>query len=208
MKKLMYILCVFAALLFISNVNAQVIRFSPNQSYESYTGVAADTASGTTAKNFDIYVGKDYLYSYEVQVTADSAGDGTDFTVQLYGSNDESSWVTVGDAATWGVSSSTDTVMRFTNIPSSESHGVASYTITTATATDYVNGVHDSVTIDNYSIDDTLTIAQRVATVAAQTITVTKQFPVGWRYLRLTFTGASAGTKGEIERITAIIRKD
>jgi hypothetical protein len=218
MKRLINILLILAATCFIAN--SQVITFKPNVFYESYTGVAGDTAKSTTAKNFDIYVGKTFLYYYDVQVSADSAGDGTDFTVQLYGSNDNSNWYTVGSSQTWYVSE-TDTIMQFTNYPSSESWGVAEYAITTAAhaitkpeRTDYVNGFIDSVDVDDWLVDDTITVAAdtfnvaaQTHTVAAQTYTITKQYPVGWRYLRVTFTGGGASAKCEIELITAAIRR-
>lgn len=213
MKRIMFILSVVAALLFVSNVNAQVIRLGKDITYASYTGVAGDTAKTTTAKYFSIFVNKDYLYHYEVQVSVDSSGDGTNFSVQLSGSMDESNWYTIGSAITYGVVS-TDTVMRFTNIPTAETWTVAQHTITTATATDYHNGQlarYDTSAggeVASYRLDDTVTAAARTATVAAQTYTINKTLPVGWRYLRIGFTGAGSGARCEIERITCVIRRN
>ena len=212
MKRLVNILMIFAALLFVANVDAQVIRLTGNTIYDSYTGVAGDTAKSTTEKTFDIYVGKDYLYYYEVQASVDSAGDGTNFTVRIKGSNDESNWYNVGSAITYGVTS-TDTVMRFHNIPDAETWSIAA-------ATDYHDIDYQAANIyHNYDtsaggysvINDTVTVAAKTATdtvtVSARAYTITKDFPVGWRYLRLSFTGAGAAAKCELELLTVAIKR-
>ena len=195
-------------------VSAQTVFLRSNQFYESYTGVAGDTASGTTAKNFDIQVSKGVMYFYDVAVTADSSGDASNFSVQLSGSNDNSNWYTIGDAITWYVTSSTDTVIRFTNMTS----------ISTSTSIAATSDYHDldyPLKYEYHAFDsatgvattwvDTVSIAAAVVTdtvtVGARTITETITEPsVGWRYLRVGFTGAGAGAKGEIERLTVAIR--
>lgn len=204
MKRLINILLILAAFAFVAN--SQVIRFNSNEFYKSYTGVDGDTASGTTAKNFDIYVGKNFLYYYDIQASCDSAGDASDFTVQIYGSNDESNWYTVGDAQTWYLSE-TDTVLQFTNYPSSESISIAAFAITKPERTDYINGLIDSIDVDDWLVDDTITVTADTFNVAAQTHTLTKQYPVGWRYLRITFTGGGSDAKMELEELTACLRK-
>lgn len=190
MKKLVLIISLFAA--FLVTANAQVIRLSQSQVYETYThSSTTDTIAGTTEKTFDIFVNKDYLYYYEIQATLDSLGDGTDITVRAKGSNDESNWYNVGSAVTWGVSSSTDTVIRLQNIPDAETWAIGSYNI----YHDY-----DTSAGGNSIVNDT-------ATVAAQTYTITKDFPVGWRYLRLSCTGGGAGAGGDLVTLTVAIRK-
>jgi len=193
MKRLIIFLLSVAALLWVlqPEVDAQVLRLGANQIYASYTGAAGDTAKSTTAKNFDIFLGKGFMYYYDVQVSADSSGDGTNFSVQLSGSNDESNWYTVGSAQTWAVSS-TDTIMRFTNMSS------VSTSISIAAANLY--HAYDSATGVATTWVDTVT-------VGAQTITETlTESSVGWRYLRVGFTGAGAGARMELGSITVAIR--
>jgi len=188
MKKLMFFL---AVILFAAQVDSQVLRLDKNQTYESYTGVAGDTAKSTTAKTFDIFVNKTGMYYYDVQASLDSAGDGTNFTCQLQGSNDETNFYNVGDAQTWYVSS-TDTVLRFTNMTS------VSTSATIAAATDY--HAYDTSAGGSSIIADTVTIG-------ARTITETLTEPsVGWRYLRLSLTGAGANAKCELELLSVAIR--
>lgn len=237
MKKLMFLFIAITALLwaFQPEANAQVISLNPNQIWESYTGAAGDTAKSTTAKNFDIYVAKKSMYYYDIQVSADSSGDGTNFSVQLSGSNDNSNWYTVGSAQTWAVSS-TDTIMRFTNMSSvSTSTSIAATSDyverTLATTFDYVERTYeeaniyhaydsatgvsdtwvDTVTVASYAVADTITLGERVIadtiTVGARTITETlTESSVGWRYIRVGFTGAGAGARMELGGITVAIR--
>jgi len=205
MKKIVFLLACIAAFVFVADIQGQVIRLNPNQAYESYTGVAGDTASATTAKTFDIFVNKTAMYYYDVQASIDSAGDGSDFTLQLQGSNDETNFYNVGSSQTWYVSTS-DTVVRFSNSPSSEAWVVAAHTRTTAATNDY--HAFDSATGVSTTWVDTTTIAARVETVAEQTYTITKQYPVGWRYLRLSATGGGADAKCELELLTVAIRED
>lgn len=213
MKKLMFLFIAIATFLLAFEADAQVIRLNSNQTWASYTGAAGDTAKTTTAKNFDIFVAKGYMYYYDVGVSADSSGDGTNFSVQLSGSNDESNWYTVGSAQTWYVSE-TDTIMRFTNMTS------VSTSTSIAATTDYHdldyparNLYHDYDTSAGGSsiVNDTVSLPAFVltdtVTVGAQTITETlTESSVGWRYLRVGFTGAGAGARMELGGITIAIR--
>jgi len=212
MKRLIFLLAI--ALVWAMSARAQVITFRAGQTYASYTGTAADTAEGTTAKNFDIFLGKDFMYYYDVAVTADSSGDGSNFSVQLSGSNDNTNWYTIGDAVTWYLTSSVDTVIRFTNA------STVTTSTTIAAATDY-HDIDYPLRYEYHDLDtaadggavfnDTVTVPAFVTTdtvtIGARTITETLTEPsVGWRYLRVGFTGAGADAHAEIEYITVAIR--
>lgn len=213
MKKLMFLFIAIATFLLAFQVDAQVIRLSGNQIYDSYTGAAGDTAKSTTAKNFDLFIAKGYMYYYDVQVSADSSGDGTNFSVQLSGSNDESNWYTVGSALTWYVTTS-DTLLRFTNMTSvSTSTSIAAtldyhdldyaarYEYHAFDTTSTGNAMYaDTVTIPAYVVTDTVTVGARTIT---ETLT---ESSVGWRYLRVGFTGAGAGARMELGSISIAIR--
>ena len=166
---------------------------------------ANKTVSGTTEQTVTFLVDVDYIYRYAFQVQADSAGDGTDITVRIKGSNDGTNFINVGDAVTYGVTS-TDTVINFTNVPTSESHGVASHTVTTAATADY--HAYDTTNLTGGVYADTVTVGARVNTVAAQTITITTQWPVMYRYLRVSFTGAGAGAGATIDATYLVVRRD
>lgn len=211
MKRLIGILMILAA--FVWTSNAQTIHLGSNQLYESYTATAADTAKSTTEKTFDIFVGKGFMYYYDVQVDADSAGDGSNFTVRLKGSNDESNWYNVGDAVTWYVTDE-DTLIRFTNMTSvstSTSYGASTdyhdfdfplryeyHDMDTCSDGDAF--YNDTVTIPAYVLTDTVTLGLRTVT---ETLS---EASVGWRYLRVSFTGADTGAKAELVTLTVAIR--
>jgi hypothetical protein len=201
MKRLINILIIFAAVLFMGQVKAQVIYLSGKTTYDSYTHTSTtDTIAGTTEKTFDIFVGKDYLYYYDIQATLDSLGDGTDITLQIKGSNDNSKWFNVGSSITWGVSSSTDSTIQFTNVPNSESWSIAQHARTTAATADY--HAYDTTNLTGGVYADTVTVGARVETVAAQTYTITKDWPVSYTRLRLSCTGEGAGAGGDLVTLT------
>ena len=216
MRTLVNILMLFAALLFASNIQAQVINLSrAGVTYGTHTGTVADTAKGTTAKNFDIFVGKDFLYYYSIELDVDSTTNGYDFGVQLSGSYDGTNFTSIGSEVWYGVTTS-DTTINFSSIPTAETWTVAQHTISTAAAKDVHTGTlaggNDTTSTGHIRTftytTDTNRIAARTATVAAQTYTINKDFPVGWRYLRIAFTGKNASSRCEIERITVAIRQD
>lgn len=157
--------------------------------YAKYT-TDVDVAA-TTESTVDFLVDVDHIYRYAFQVAVDSAGDGTDITVRVKGSNDNTNWINVGSAITYGVTT-TDTVMNFTNVPSSESHGIAAYNI----YHDY-----DTTNLTGGVYADTVS-------VAAQTITVTTQFPVMYRLLQVSFTGAGAGAACTVQGVYLVIKED
>lgn len=206
MKKLLLILCMVFAFVY---ANSQVIYLSDQRYYKSYTGVAGDTASGTTAKNFDIQINpSNGLYFYSVEVDVDSLGDGTNFTVELEGSNDGTNFYDIS-SLTWYVTAS-DTTIRFSN---------STYTEVTASHTQILSGTHSIASYTEIgdstrALSDTITVAAQTitlndtVTVAAATNTVT--YPgVFWKELRVKFTGAGANAKCEIEAIRAkAIKKD
>ena len=96
MKRLVFLL---AVLLIGFQAYSQEVVLGKNQTYGIYN--TATTVSGTTANNMDVFVNKDHLYYYDVQWAADSAGDGTNFSLQLQGSNDASNYYSIGSAVTW-----------------------------------------------------------------------------------------------------------
>ena len=220
MKKLI----ILAFLVLAASTYAQNIILKSDNS-ASKTGPVSFT--GTTAYSYDFDINRPYLYYYDVQVTLDSvfvSGDNPHYTVALSGSIDDSKYYSIASVE-HGLGSS-DSTIRFTNLSAAQIVTNASHTETTATATDYIrgsfiggnrtdyiSGTIDSVNADlslkddtltiassTYLGDDTLTVAQRVNTVAAQTLT-TAEGAVRWRYLRITMTGAGATAKASLDRI-------
>ncbi len=123
-------LITFLALVFAcSMVSAQTLTIRPGDSNRIYFGTAGDTldASNTLVKN--IYVSKDYFYHANVQVDADSAGNGADIAVRLRGSWDGAKWYNIGNAVNWKVTTS-DTTFSINTFTSTET--VSSYTSKTA----------------------------------------------------------------------------
>lgn len=170
MKKLIGLLIVFAALL--SSADAQQIYLKNNQFYGEYTTATTQTAA--VEATVDTYVGKNFLYYYDIICDVDSAGDGTDITIVVKGSNDEANWYSVGSSQSFGCTQ-TDTIMRFTNIPSS-------YVLASA--------------------------ADTSASGEVLTWTLTTQYAVGWKYLRMSFTGDGAGADCSVAGVYVAIRKD
>jgi len=201
MKRLVFLLALLVVA--IGFVQSQEIAIAANKNYAAYTTETA--VSGTTVSNMDVKVETDRMYFYDVQWAADSAGDGTDFSLQLQGSNDESNYYSIGSAVTWAVSE-TDTIVQFTNYPSSETWTVAQYIATTAAKEDY--HAYDSATGVATTWVDTVTVAAAVETVAAQTYTIAKQYPVGWRFLRIAATGQGSSAGCSITSFTVAIKRD
>ena len=195
MKRLIGLLFVFAALTF--SVQAQQIFLRTNVMQGSYS--TATTQTATTEATVDILVAKDYLYYYDIVTDVDSAGDGTDITIRLKGSNDNSNWYNVGSSQAYGVT--VDTVMQFTNINVSgnETWVIAEHTQTTAATADYHD--YDTTNLTGGVYADTVTVGARVNTVAAQTYTIAKNYPIGYKYLRMSYTGDGAGADCSIASV-------
>lgn len=221
MKRFFIILLAFVA--FAVNAQDKVLG---RYDYFLAWGDVDEALSGTTAEYKTILVQKDHRYYYDAYVNLDSAGDGTNFTIVLQGSIDGTNWTNI-TSVTWAVSSS-DTTIRYHNLTETNSWAygartdVFKGTHTTATATDYINGKIDGTDslgasgVGDYTVDDTLTIAQRVLTrtdtltLGTQTVTETlTEGTVMWRMLRWSFTGAGAGAGATIDYINlGIARKD
>jgi hypothetical protein len=214
---------------------AQQISMS-GVNHAEYVGISTDSPSGTTAANYDILVSKPYLYYYDVQVTLDTVavtGLNPDFTVALYGSNDDTKFYIIGSSVNWGAVY--DTTIRFTNLTAAEVVTDALHTETlsgtliNASHTETVSGKDsiDAFNVYNYqhitTNYDTLlypkiiqrdgrvnTVAQqtytdsRVNTVAAQTLTKAEGGLI-WKYLRVVITGSGSTARATLNRIEAAI---
>ena len=108
MKKLISILSIL--IMFASIAGAQTaIDFRVNDTDKIYTGVAGDTLNSSYTLTKNIFVGKNYFYHVNVQVEADSLGDGTDITARLRGSWDNSTWYNIGSPVAWAVTTADTT---------------------------------------------------------------------------------------------------
>ena len=212
MKRLVIFLVLLVAA--IGFTFGQEVVLGKTQYYGAYT--TATTVSGTTVNNMDVFVQKDHPYDYTITWAADSAGDGTDFSLQLSGSIDGTTYYSIGSAVTWYVSAS-DTIIKFTNVAVS---GNETWTIAQHTE---VNAQHTEVTAaylitcsDTLLYSDTLNVAAQTNTVGAQTVTVgaqtytiAKPYPVAWRYLRVAATGAGSGAGCSVDGFkVSIVRRD
>lgn len=181
---------------------------------------SSDAASGTTAKawEFQVYRSGGYLYRYDFIIELDSAGDGTNFTVELEGSYDGTEYYDI-TSVTWGVTS-TDTTIRLNNFAQTNSIATTNAAHNeirrgTATTAAYV------ITQDTAGLDvgftDSIYVAQQVVTFAdtvaigAQTITSTETVTsgaVGWKYIQVKLTGAGAGAGCTLDYISVAILKE
>jgi len=108
MKKLISILSIL--IMFASIAGAQTaIDFRVNDTDKIYTGVAGDTLNSSYTLTKNIFVGKNYFYHVNVQVEADSLGDGTDITAKLRGSWDNNTWYDIGSPVAWAVTTADTT---------------------------------------------------------------------------------------------------
>ena len=205
-------LMIIALAFFTLNLSAQKITMGKAH-FKWYEGTSSDVSSGTTVKTYKILVNKDFLYSYDIVLQLDSAGDGTDITVELEGSMDNSIYYDI-TSDNWGVS--VDTTIRFNNFTAS-TQSIASHTIT-ASGTDTEAGtitgtqIWDTASANGdtatYSLvtGNTITNAS-VNTVATQTVTITEG-RVAWQWLQIKLTGLGAGAASTLDRIDVAIRKD
>jgi len=158
--------------------------------YGYYTGVAGDTIVGSGTADAVFFIGKDvtrYTLAYMVDIDTNSGGTGDPMTIQPQGSYDGTTYTNIGSAITYYAS--VDTAFN-ANASNTYTEVNASHTETLAAATGYVNGTWDTVGT-YYQKDDTLTLPQRVVTVAQQTVTVTVP-GVDYRYIKILITGAGA----------------
>lgn len=170
MKKILVILALFA---FAFSAQAQDLTVGNTQHFATYVGVAGDTLDANTDLFVNAYINKDYFYHVNVQVEADSLGNGADVTVKLQGSWDNSTFYDIGSSVTWYVTAA-DTVFSLN-----------SFTANTITQTYAAfNVVTDTTSLLNYPAD-TLAYPQH-------TVTIT-QPPAGlmYPYIRVAFDGAS-----------------
>ena len=199
MKKL-FSLFIFS--LFIRFVFGQDITVKNGQNYKVYNGVAGDTlTSTTTAIDVNIFLQNedfnDEWYKYDISVDIDSSGDGTDATVYLQGSYDNSTWTTI-TTTTWGMTT-TDTTIRYENLSSDEvittsgTYASASYIIAQDSAASQLNFA-DTVRVPAITVTDS-----RVNTYVLTS--------VQWPYLRVYAVGAGSGARAELSQIRAYFIK-
>lgn len=197
MKKII----LFLSALFISiGLFAQGdIGLTTNGTYREYTGTAADTVKATASINKVIKIDKDYLYYYEVLADIDTLVGDYGVSCVLSGSNDNVSYSTITDVTFAGTA---DTIIRYTNLASTASQTMGSYTLTQPT----FNVTADTAGLSGY-FADTLVYPQVITTVGAQTVTVPTEVGVMWRFLKLTLTGDNASTSAELEAIKVKVVK-
>lgn len=190
MKKL--ILLISLLIVFVG-VQAQDFGISPKGTYVSYTGLAADTVSGTTTISKTVKINRTYLYYYDFMVDIDTVSGGGDNPVScvLSGSNDNVNFTTITDV-TYGASA--DTVFSYTNIGTRFTETIGAVTVAA-----YIITASDSII---YS--DTLNVAAQTITSAGNT---TAEGGLMWRFLKLTLTGDGASAAIELQAIRVKIVK-
>ena len=174
MKKL---IAIFSLLIMVLAASAQDITIRQNDFRATYTGTAADTLNASRILTKSVYVDKDYFYYVNVQVEADSSGDGNNVSATLQGSWDNVNFYNIGSATTWAVSAE-DTAFSLNSFTATET--IASHLILASDAA-------------GFDASDTLT-------VAAQTITKTVPGLI-YPYLRVYFLGAAAGSDMELTKL-------
>lgn len=135
MKKIISILGI---LFFACAIHAQVLSFKQTDIQKTYKGTAGDTLNASFLLAKSVYVNKDFFYHVNVQLEADSAGDGTNITARLRGSYDNATWENVGSAVVWYLASA-DTIIKINSFSYAES--------LTSDTTGYKNYFPESVTI-------------------------------------------------------------
>lgn len=138
MKKILVILALFA---FAFSAQAQDLTIGNTQHFAVYTGVAGDTLDANTDLFVNAYINKDYFYHVNVQVEADSLGNGADVTVKLQGSWDNSTFYDIGSSVTWGVTAA-DTVFSLNSFTAlTETFTVADSVMSTAQLVTYTRNI-------------------------------------------------------------------
>ena len=182
MKKLLFFIFFIA---FAFSVSGQDVTFFQNTTQKTFTADAGDTLNASYLLTKSIAVQKDYLYMVNVQVSADSLGDGTDITCYLRGSWDNSTFENISSVVTWYLIDS-DTTFSMNSLAYTESYAgtntIATYNITSDTA-----GYYGYV----YPASDTVKVGEQTITV---TNTVTKSLNgLMYPYLQVYFLGGGAG---------------
>ena len=174
MKKLISILSIL--IMFASIAGAQTaIDFRVNDTDKIYTGVAGDTLNSSYTLTKNIFVGKNYFYHVNVQVEADSLGDGTDITARLRGSWDNSTWYDIGSSVAWAV-----------------------------TTADTTFSINDLTITETYSAFNVITDTTDTLAYPARTITKSVE-GLMYPYLQVYFLGGGAGADMKLEKLTVRI---
>jgi len=138
MKKILVILALFA---FAFSAQAQDLTVGNTQHFATYVGVAGDTLDANTDLFVNAYINKDYFYHVNVQVEADSLGNGADVTVKLQGSWDNSKFYDIGSSVTWYVTAA-DTVFSLNSFTAlTETFTVADSVMSTAQLVTYTRNI-------------------------------------------------------------------
>jgi hypothetical protein len=174
MKKLISILSIL--IMFASIAGAQTaIDFRVNDTDKIYTGVAGDTLNSSYTLTKNIFVGKNYFYHVNVQVEADSLGDGTDITARLRGSWDNSTWYNIGSPVAWAV-----------------------------TTADTTFSINDFTITETYSAFNVITDTTNTSAYPARTITKSVE-GLMYPYLQVYFLGGGAGADMKLKKLTVRI---
>ena len=174
MKKLISILSIL--IMFASIAGAQTaIDFRVNDTDKIYTGVAGDTLNSSYTLTKNIFVGKNYFYHVNVQVEADSLGDGTDITARLRGSWDNSTWYNIGSSVAWAV-----------------------------TTADTTFSINDFTITETYSAFNVITDTTNTLAYPARTITKSVE-GLMYPYLQVYFLGGGAGADMKLKKLTVRI---
>ena len=174
MKKLISILSIL--IMFASIAGAQTaIDFRVNDTDKIYTGVAGDTLNSSYTLTKNIFVGKNYFYHVNVQVEADSLGDGTDITAKLRGSWDNNTWYDIGSPVAWAV-----------------------------TTADTTFSINDFTITETYSAFNVITDTTDTLAYPARTITKSVE-GLMYPYLQVYFLGGGAGADMKLKKLTVRI---
>lgn len=202
-KKLFLILSIVALTFSLFGQDKTVKLGSTQWSFYSNSYSTGDTVAGAgDTYIINIAVNKGIDYVYDLAIALDSAGDGSDVTVELQKSRDGVNYV-YADSVVWAMTSSDSTITFSTT--------TASFTETNASHTEIhsgsaENGAYSWLAGDADTIfyDDTVTItAQTVTytdtvTVAAQTTTVSNSMFI-WPHLRIRLKTYDAGAKATVD---------
>jgi hypothetical protein len=125
-------LIIFLSLIFVCALsNAQDVIVKDGTSYVKYTGVAADTAKGTTALAKSIFIPRNDAYLYDLFLKLDSLNAGHKPSIVIGGSYDGVNYTTLNTIA-WGMTTA-DTTIRVNNL--SKSYVAANDTIASSNYT-------------------------------------------------------------------------
>lgn len=181
MKKLISILSIL--IMFASIAGAQTaIDFRVNDTDKIYTGVAGDTLNSSYTLTKNIFVGKNYFYHVNVQVEADSLGDGTDITARLRGSWDNNTWYNIGSPVAWAVTTA-DTTFSINDFTITETYSA-------------FNVITDTTGLSGYPAN--------ILAYPARTITKSVE-GLMYPYLQVYFLGGGAGADMKLKKLTVRI---